>query len=191
MTAALRQHLGKICHIYLDDIIIWSQTAEEHIKNVCTILQALKDACMYCNPKKLKLFCTEILFLGHRISEQGIEANKSKTEKIMSWPVLKSATQVCSFLGLVRYIAMFLPDLATHTLILMELTHKEYEKKFPLWTDHYQGAFNSIKELVTSQKCLTTIDYEKMPENKIFVTTDASDIRSGAMLSFGKDWEMV
>ena len=53
----------------------------------------------------------------------------------------------------------------------------------------HQLAFNSIKNLITSWECLTTIDFNKMPENKVFVTTNASDICLGAVLSFGKDWE--
>ena len=69
VMAALRQHLGKICNIYLDDIVIWLQSVEEHIKNVRTILQVLRDACLYCNPKKSNLFCDEIQFSGHTISQ--------------------------------------------------------------------------------------------------------------------------
>ena len=141
----MRQHLGKICHIYLDDIVIWSQTVEEHVCNVRTILQALKDARLYCNPKKSRLFCDEIHFLGHKISRQGIEADTSKMDKILQWPIPKTATQVRSFLGLVRYVAAFLPNLATHTAVLTELTYKDCEKRFPPWTMRHQQAFNEIK----------------------------------------------
>ena len=80
VTAALRPYIGKICHVYLDDIVIWSQNIDEHIKNVRLILQALEDAKLYCNPKKTKLFCTEIHFLGHRISAKGIEPDEGKAD---------------------------------------------------------------------------------------------------------------
>ena len=76
---------------------------------------------MYCNPKKTSLFRTEINFLGHKISPNSIEADLSKTEKIMDWPIPETATQVRGFLGLVRYIASFLPKLADHTAVLTEL----------------------------------------------------------------------
>ena len=145
VTATLRQHLRKICHIYLDDIVIWSETVEEHIRNVKTILQALKDAHLYCNPKKSKLFCDEIYFLGHKISQQGIEADTSKMDKITEWPIPKNSTQVRSFLGLVRYIAAFLPNLATHTAVLTKLTYKDCDKKFLPWTTQHQHAFDKIK----------------------------------------------
>jgi len=79
--------------------------------------------------------------------------------------------------------------LAEHAGILMELTIKDTEKKLPPWTDHYQLAFDSIKSIVTSRKCLTTIDLSKLPEYKIFVTTDASDkhwVLSCLSVSIGK-----
>jgi hypothetical protein len=168
---------------------VWSDTLEEHETNVRLILKTLEEHRLYCNPKKSKPFCTEIDFLGHHISAKGIEADNSKTERIMNWPIPKTATQTRSFLGLVRYIATFLPKLADHTAILTELTHKECEKHFPTWLPKHQEAFDAIKTLVTSRECLTTIDFSKMPEHKIFVTTDANNLCSGAILSFGKTWE--
>jgi hypothetical protein len=184
VTSALRPWIGRFCHVYLDDIVIWSQTLNEHKKNVSTILEAMRDNKLYCNPKKTKLFCTEIRFLGHRISSKGIEADEGKTDQIIQWPVPTSAKQVRGFLGLVHYLATFLPALAKHTAILDKLTKKECDKSFPQWTSKHQKAFDSIKQLATSTECLTTIDPGKMPKYKIFVTTDASDYGSGAILSF-------
>ena len=174
VTAALREHIGKICHVYLDDIVIWSSNLEEHARNVRTILEALEKAKLYCNPSKTKLFCTEIHFLGHRISTRGIEPDEGKADRIKNWPRPKSASDVRSFLGLVRYLSSFLPKLASFTVILDELTKKECDKVFPGWQERHQHAFDSIKRLVCSTECLTTIDPSLMPQHKIFVTTDAS-----------------
>lgn len=135
------------------------------------------------------MFCLEIDFLGHRVSACGIEADAKKADRIVEWPRPKSATDVRTFLGLVRYLAAFLPSLADHTGVLTELTMKDAEKCFPPWTDRHQSAFDGIKSIVTSRECLTTIDLSKLPDHKIFVTTDASDKRSGAVLSFGTTWE--
>lgn len=189
VTTTLRIHIGKICHIYLDDIVIWSQTIEEHIRNVCMILQALKDTHLFFNPKKTKLFCTEIDFLGHHISTWGIEVSTAKTDRIMDWPIPNSATEVRGFLGLIRYISSFLPNLADHTSVLTELTYNDCNKKIPPWLPRHQEAFDAIKRLVTSRECLTTIDITKLPKYKIFVTTDANDLRFGAVLSFGESLE--
>ena len=189
VSAALRPWIGRICHVYIDDIAIWSKTMEEHERNVRTILSALKENSLYCNPKKTKLFSREIRFLGHRVSAKGIEADEGKADHIKQWPIPTSAKQARGFLGLVRYLSMFLPKIADHTAVLDELTCKECDKVFPQWTTRHQVAFDEIKALVTSPACLTTIDPSLMPTHKIFVTTDASDTGSGAVLSFGPTYE--
>ena len=134
MVSALQHLIGMICHFYLDDIIIWSPTLEEHMQNVHTVLQALREATLFCSLKKTQLFCTEVLFLGHKVSAQGIDADPDKVSWILDWPVPHSVNEMCSFLGLVRYIADHIPNLVEHTLILNALTTKTMELKFPTWT---------------------------------------------------------
>jgi hypothetical protein len=97
ITAALHELLGHICHIYLDNIIIWSNTVAEHTKHVWMVLEALQKAKLYCNLKNCKFYLLELEFLGHHISHQGIEASSSKVDKILNWPVLRNTTEVCSF----------------------------------------------------------------------------------------------
>ena len=183
--------IGKICHVYLDDIVILSDNLEDHMGNVQCILQALEDAKLYCNPKKTKLFCMEIHFLGHQISSRGIKPDEGKADRIKNWPTPKSASDVCSFLGLVHYLAVFLPNLARFTVVLDKLMRKEFDKAFTRWTAQHQTAFESIKKLVMFTDCLTTIDPKLMPDYKIFVTTDASDTSSGAILSFGPSYKLA
>src|SRR5882762_4244482 len=189
MVAALRHLIGKICHVYLDDIIIWSNTVAEHTKHIDMVMKALADAKLHLNPNKCAFFCLEIDFLGHHISARGIEPNSSKVERILNWPVPQNATDVRSYLGLVRYVAALLPKLADHTSVLTPLTTKDAHKHFPPWTNEHQYAFEAIKSLVISADCLTVIDHECPGDNKIFVTCDASNWRTGAMLSFGPTWE--
>jgi len=191
MTSALRKLLGKICHIYLDDIVIWSDTVEQHTEHIRMVLTALREAKLYCNPRKCHFYLLELDFLGHHISARGIEANTSKVDKILQWPVPKNTTDVRSFLGLVRYISFFLPKLADYTCILTPLTTKDARRQFPAWTVEHQHAFEAIKALVVSRECLTTIDHANLGENKVFVTCDASDWRTGATLSVGPSWELA
>ena len=94
MTDALRELIGKICHVYLDDIIIWSQTVEEHEANVTKVLEALRKANLFCNGSKTTLFSTEISFLGHKISAAGIQADPQKIDRILNWPQPTTATNV-------------------------------------------------------------------------------------------------
>ena len=150
MTSALCQHIGRICHVYLDDIIIWSSSVAEHVQNVTLVLQALHVATLFCSPKKMSLFCDEINFLGHTILACGVKANASKCEKIHAWPTPRSASDVCAFLGLVQYIAAFLPRLADHTRHLSALTSSDCDKVWPSWSKTHAAAFQAIKDLVLS-----------------------------------------
>lgn len=177
VTNALRAYIGKICHIYLDDIVVWSNNIEEYIINVRKIMEALREAKLYVNEKKTHLFCYEIKFLGHKISQRGIEADESKVSKILDWPVPKNAGDVRAFLGLVRYLNAFLPCLAIQSNILSRLTTKECDKNFPKWTAAHQDAFLKIKDIVVSRECLTVIDHKKLDSNKIFLTAHASDCK--------------
>jgi hypothetical protein len=189
VTMALRPLIGRICHVYIEDIVIWLQSIAKHIQNIRTILIALATASLYCNPKKTHLFCQEIDFLGHHVSKRGIEAHDKKVSRILDWPVPQSASDIWAFWGLVRYIANFLPKLADHTAVLTPLTEKHCNCKFPSWTDSHQLAFEMIKRLVVSRECLTIINHDLLNVNNIFVMTNASDKQSGAMLSFGPTWE--
>jgi len=86
VAVALHEYIGKICHVYLDDIVIWSNTIEEHYHNVWTILNTLCDAWLYCDPKKTHLYYVSINFLGHHISFKGIKVDSCKVDHILAWP---------------------------------------------------------------------------------------------------------
>ncbi|KAF7783245.1 hypothetical protein Agabi119p4_2621 [Agaricus bisporus var. burnettii] len=174
VTNALRHLIGDVCHVYLDDIVIWSDTLEQHAINVRKVLEALRNDKLFCSLKKSHLFCDDILFLGHKISRDGIEADPSKVDKILAWPRPRNATEVRRFLGLVRFVGHYLPNLSAHTHILYHLTTKEADKCFPVWSPKHQTAFDAIKELVTS---------------RISFTCDASNSGTGAILSWGPSWK--
>ncbi|OJT13242.1 Transposon Tf2-12 polyprotein [Trametes pubescens] len=170
MYNALRPLIGKICHVYLDDIIIWSNSLAEHRRNVRRVLQTLRDHKLYCSLKKTDLFCVDLRFLGHRISRAGIQPDGEKIAKITDWPT------------------PFLPHLAELTATLNPLTTKEAEKDFA-WTTSHEEAFVAIKQLVLGHECLTVIDHANMGDNKVFVATDASDFCTGAVLMYGPSIE--
>ncbi|GAA5963457.1 hypothetical protein JCM3765_003078, partial [Sporobolomyces pararoseus] len=99
INEALRHLIGVCCAAFVDDIIIYSKTLEEHERNVKSVLQALRKANLYCSAKKTDLFTTRMEFLGHVISREGIGADESKVEKIKNWERPKTVTQVRGFLG--------------------------------------------------------------------------------------------
>ena len=131
MTVALCEYIGQFCHVYIDEVVIWSDDLEQHEKHVDLIMLALRQSHLYLNGKKCQFFLTELDFLGHHISTRGIEPQSSKCDKILKWPTPRSATDVRNFLGLVRYIVTFLPKLADHTVVLTPLTTKDAHKVFP------------------------------------------------------------
>lgn len=121
----------------------------------------------------------ELDFLGHHTSRRGTEPYHSKIARVLDWPTPTCAKHVRGFLGLVRYLAAFLPKLAEQTNILTPLTTKDAKASFPAWTNEHQDAFDSIKKIVTGADCLTVIDHAHPGDNKIFVTCDASEWRTG------------
>ena len=131
----------------------------------------------------------ELDFLGHHISARGVKPNSSKVQKVLDWLTPANSTDIHAFLGLVQYIAIFLPALADYTHILTPLTTKDTKSNFT-WTEHHQSTFDNIKALIISSECLTVIDHSDS-NKKIFVTCDASDWRTGACLSFGNSWEIA
>lgn len=165
MYSALQPWIGSICHVYLDDIVIWSKSLEEHRCNVKTILDALRAAHLYCLDKKTHLFLTELDFLGHHISCRGIKADPKKLKRIIVWLRPKNTADMHAFLGLVRYVTSFLPKLAEHTAVLTPLTTKESELMFSAWSVDRQLAFNVIKQLVCNGECLTVIDRNALETN--------------------------
>jgi Reverse transcriptase (RNA-dependent DNA polymerase)/Aspartyl protease len=126
VMTVLHKYIGKICHVYMDNIVVWSNSLEEHEKHVRLILLALQEACLYINKKKTNLFCYNISFLGHNISQKGIQADASKVDKILDWPAPKNQKQVQQFLGLVKYLSAFLPHLAIQSSILSRLTTRDH-----------------------------------------------------------------
>ncbi len=151
-------------------------------------MDALHKECLYCNVKKSEFFKYELKFLGHKISVCGIEPDNSKVARILHWAVPKTAGDAHAFLGLVCYLASFLQNLAKFTSVLTPLTDVKSSVVIS-WTEEHQSTFDSIKRLVVAADCLTVIDHLNPGENKIFVTTDASDRHTGAVFSWGPTWE--
>ena len=94
MNSALCEHIGKFCHIYIDDIVIWSNSIDEHKRHIDIIMKALERAKLFCNKKKCKFFLLKLDFLGHHISAHGIEPNTSKVQRILDWPTPQNSTDV-------------------------------------------------------------------------------------------------
>ena len=100
------------CIIYLDDIIIFSKTPEEHLHQLRLVFQKISEAGLKLKPSKCEFFRTRLEYLGHIMSEKGIETNPKKIQVIWDWPHPTNITETHSFLGLCNYYQKFIKDYA-------------------------------------------------------------------------------
>ena len=115
MTAIFRDFLRRFVHVYLDDIFIYSQSIREHIEHTMKVLQQLRELQFYLSRSKLDLFSDKTDCLGHIIDNNGIHAKLDKTWRIREWRIPLNYNEVQKFLGLVQYLALYMPDIMAYT----------------------------------------------------------------------------
>ena len=161
---------------YLDNIIIYSSTPEEHLEHIRTVFEKLHDAQLSMKLSKCHFFTKEIQYLGHILGKEGIKPVPAKTEaiRIMHPPV--NLKQVRTFLGLVGYYRKFIRNFAKIAKPLTMLTRMDV--KFE-WKEIHQDAFMKLKEAIIQAPILRYLDTTK----PYIVYTDASNNACGAQLS--------
>lgn len=176
MDTALRGLIGKICLVYLDDIVVFGSTIEEHNRNVAILFERLRSVGLKLQPEKCKFLRPELEYLGHSISAEGVKPNPEKISAVLDFKKPDNVKETQSFLGLCGYYRKFIKDFATIAYPLYRLTRK----KSPfLWTDLCEAAFKKLKELMCNPPVLRQPDFKK----EFTLTTDASNVGLGAILS--------
>ena len=107
MAVVLRGLTPLMCRVYLDDIIIFSTTFEEHVKRLRLVLSRLREAGLKLKPRKCRLLCEHVRFLGHMVSEQGVSTDPEKVRAIAKWPTPTCVKDVRSFLGMAGHYRRF------------------------------------------------------------------------------------
>ena len=161
---------------YLDDIIIFNKTVEEHLDYMKHVFEKLRSAHLSMKLSKCHFFTKEIEYLGHIFSTKEIKPLPSKTQAIKNMHLPKRPKQVHAFLGLVGYYRKFIRNFAKITKPLILLTHQQ--AKFE-WTPTHHNAFLTLKKSVIQTPIL---HYPNLKKHYI-VYTDASDDACGAQLS--------
>lgn len=176
MQFILKDRLHKSVVVFIDDILIYSNSEEEHMEQVEWVLKQLKKWRLYAAIKKCEFFKSEIVYLGYLISENGISVLTQRVKAILEWPDPRNIKEVRSFLGLAGYDRKFVKDFSKMAAPLTELTK---DKQPWTWGPEQITAFNAIKTAMTSTPTLL-IPKMDLP---FTITTDASGYAVGAVLS--------
>ena len=167
----------KSCYVYMDDILVYSKTWEEHLNHIQEVFDRLPDAGLTLKPAKCSFLRESVPFLGHVISQQGIMPDLAKTSKVKDFPVPTDVTKVQQFLGLASYYRRFIPGFAKVANPLHALTRKNVQFQ---WTTKCQETFDKLKELLTTAPVLS---YPRFGVDSEFILeTDASTCGLGAVL---------
>jgi hypothetical protein len=171
MDVIFEEEKGKFLQVYLDDIIIFSKTHEEHEKHLALVLEKIKNAGLKLKRKKCNFFKNELEILGYRVSKNMIRPTKDRIQDVHNFPAPTTIKELRSFMGLMSYCRDFIKDLAAAAKPLSDLLKGSPSPNQKLELNETQrNAFNRLKELLNDESKLTIPDFEK----QFIVTTDAS-----------------
>ena len=146
MHRVFQPYLDQFVVIFVHDILICSQSKEDHEDHLRIILQALREHQLYAKFSKYEFWLTEVRFLGHIVSVLGVSVDPEKVEAVMSWERPKSVFKIRSFLGLARYYWRFVEDFSQLAAPMTRLTQKEVKYE---WNDLCERAFQELKRRLT------------------------------------------
>ena len=178
MNTVLSGLQGTRCLVYLDDIVIFADNLQNHNKKLIEIFERLKEFNLKIRPSKCEFLRKEVIYLGHKISENGAQPDESKLDAVRKFPTPKTTKDIKSFLGLAGYYRKFIDNFSQKALPLTGLLKKDASFE---WTAEQEKSFEILKNCLCEQPILQFPDFEK-PFN---VTTDASNFAIGAVLSQG------
>ena len=163
--------------VYIDDVLFFSKTLQEHLK---LVIQCLQEVGLKLKPEKCKYACKQVEYLGHVISSSGLKPNHKLTAAVCDFPTPRNVKEVRRFLGLTSYYRKFIPDFARVAEPLHRLTRKDVEFS---WTTDCQISFDTLKKKLTEATLLAYPSFDR----DFVLETDASIHGLGAILSQVQD----
>jgi hypothetical protein len=180
MDTIFRGVLWQFVLVYIDDVVIFSDSFEKHLKHLDQAFSKLRKAGIKLKPAKCNILAEELPLLGHIITRNGITVQESQVIKILNHPIPRTVTEIKSFMGLVTYYAIYIPKLADIATPMRNLTKKNVPM---IWSRECQQAFDKIKTILTNPPILAR------PKRGVpfIVRTDASGTGLGAILAQNDD----
>ena len=176
------------CTNVQDDILVWGSTKEQHDARLKAVMERIQQAGLKLNEKKCVFGSTEVVFLAHLFSHEGVKPDPTKIEAIRDMPTPKSKQDVDlqRLLGMITYLGKFIPNLSITTGPLRQLMESDVEWH---WSNHHNAALDQIKKLLTESPTLKYYD----PELPTRISVDASKFGLGAALlqKHGDTWAPV
>ena len=154
MNDVFRPYLDKFVLVYIDDILVYSKTLEEHEENLRTVLNLLRENQLFAKASKSEFFQEEVEFLGHIVTQKGVKTDPKKCQAVLQWPTPTNQTELRGFLGLTNYYRRFVKGYAKIASPLTDLLKKDF--RF-VWTQKSQVAFDQLKKMLTSAPILILV----------------------------------
>ncbi|KAJ0636963.1 putative nucleotidyltransferase, Ribonuclease H [Helianthus annuus] len=152
MNRVCKPYLDKFVIVFIDDILIYSKSQEEHEQHLRLILELLRKEQLYAKFSKCDFWLREVHFLGHVVNKDGIHVDPSKVDSIRNWPAPRTPTEIRQFLGLAGYYRRFIKDFSKIAQPLTLLTQKGVTYR---WGDPQETAFQHLKDRLCSAPILS------------------------------------
>ena len=162
--------------MYLDDILIFTETLEEHQSVTCCVLELMERHKLYLKPEKCKFEKTTVEYLGVIISHNSVAIDPVKIAGVQEWPALTNKKEVQSFLGFTNFYHRFIKDFSEHAQPLFDLTQNDTKWH---WGPNKQSAFDWLKQSITLAPVLISLDSTRPFQ----IEANSSDFATGAVLS--------
>lgn len=187
MNHIFAAYIGIFMYVYLDDIIIFSDSVEDHVVAIKKVFAVLKREKFFLSPKKMQFFAAELHLLGHVITDKGIGMDLDKVDSVAKWKTPQTKEQVASFLGAVGYLAPNCPRIRLPMGILTKVSSTNANFK---WEGTQEWAFEEIKSIVDCMRNQhrVAIRYgDNAPP--INLVTDVSVTGASGFVSQGDNWK--
>ncbi len=172
-----RDMLNKYVIVYIDDILIYSESLEEHIQQVRAVLKRLIQHQLYAKTEKCEFHLTSISFLGYVISHEGVAMDESKVNAVLKWSLPSTIKELQRFLGFANFYRRFIRGFSSVAAPLTSMTRKGSSRLH--WSSTAREAFQELKQRFTTAPILHHPD----PSLPFIVEVDASNIGIGAIMS--------